>query len=55
MKICGARGQLLERIEGFYREACGSVRMQEELSDSFVIGVGMRQECVISPWLFNIF
>ena len=26
-----------------------------ELSESFPIGARVRQECVMSPWLFNIF
>ena len=29
--------------------------MDEEPSESFPTGVGVRQECVMLPWLFNIF
>ena len=29
--------------------------MYGELSESFTIGVGLKQGCVMSPWLFNIF
>ncbi len=29
--------------------------MDGELSDSFAIGVRVRQGCVMSLWLFNIF
>ncbi len=31
------------------------VKVDGELSDGFAIGVGVRQRCVMSLWLFNIF
>lgn len=40
-------------MKAFYKEAC--VRVEGELSESFALGVGVRQGCVMSPWLFNIF
>ncbi len=46
--IYGVGGQLLEEVN-----ACASV--DGELSDSFDIGVGLRQDCVMSPRPFNIF
>ena len=29
--------------------------MDKEQSESFPIRVGLKQGCVISPWLFNIY
>ncbi len=55
LKIYGVGGQLMEGIKAFYREANACVKVNGELSDSFATGVGVRQECVMSPWLFNIF
>ena len=31
------------------------MKVDGRLSESFPIGVGLRQGCVILPWLFNIF
>ncbi len=43
------------------RESSPSLRMQvplqvnRELSESFNVEVGVRQGCVMSPWLFSIY
>ncbi len=55
LKICGVGGQLIKGIKALYREANACVKVDGGLSDSFAVGVGVRQGCVISPWLFNIF
>ena len=55
LRIYGVGGQLLDGIKAFYREASACVRVDGELSESFDIGMGVRQGCVMSPWLFNVF
>ncbi len=55
LKIYGVEGQVMERIKAFHRVVKACVKADVELSDSFAIGVGVRQGCVMSPWLFNIF
>ena len=55
LKIYGVGGQLLNGIKAFYKEASACVRVNGEMSESFDIRVGVRQGCVMSPWLFNIF
>ncbi len=48
-------GQLLGGIRSFYENANACVRVNGELSESFSVEVGVRQGCVMSPWLFNIY
>ncbi len=55
MKICGVGGQLLKGIQAFYSEAKACVRVGGKYSERFVVEVGVRQGCVMSPWFFNIF
>ena len=37
---------------GGVRAASACVRVDGELSENFPIGVGLKQGCVMSPWLF---
>ncbi len=48
-------GQLLEGIRSFYESASAFVRVNGELSESFNVEVGVRQGCMMSPWLFSIY
>ena len=46
-------GLLWGVVKVFYREASVCVRVDGEVSETFSIGVGLRQGCVMSSWLFN--
>ncbi len=48
-------GHLLQGIRSFSENASVSVRVKGELSESFSVEVGVRQGCIMSPWLFNIY
>ncbi|MEL7177812.1 MAG: reverse transcriptase domain-containing protein [Pseudomonadota bacterium] len=55
LRIYGVGGQLLDGIKAFYKGANACVRIKGKLSDCFQIKRGVRQGCVMSPWLFNIY
>ncbi len=42
-------------MKAFYRDASACVKVKGEMGECFKIKAGLRQGCVMSPWLFNIF
>ena len=55
MGIYGLRGNLLCAVTSFYIESRACARVGDEESEWFAVELGLRQGCVMSPWLFNIF
>ncbi len=55
LRVYGMGGQLLEGVRSFYENASASVGVNGELSESFMVEVGVRQGCAMLPWLFNIY
>ncbi len=55
LKIYGVGGKLLSAINSFYEEESACFKSSGETSEHFEIKVGLRQGCVMSPWLFNIY
>ena len=51
----GVRGTLLRAIQSLYAQSESCVRVLGNKSDSFPVGVGLRQGCALSPILFVIF
>ena len=48
------RGRLLNGNKSFYENCRARVRVRRELTEWFKVGVGLRQGCVKSTWLFNV-
>ncbi len=48
-------GKLFSAIKSFYEKASTCVKISGATSERFEIKVGLRQGCLMSPWLFNIY
>ncbi len=46
---------MLVGVKAFYRDINACVNVKGEMGECFKIKAGLRQRCVMSPWLFNIF
>ena len=55
LRMYGINGNLLSAIQSLYEESEAMVRVCRKEGDWFSVKVGLRQGCVMSPWLFNIF
>jgi len=53
--MCGIGGKLLKAVKSFYECSESCVRVCQEESEWFEVKVGLRQGCVMSPWLFNLY
>lgn len=51
----GVGGKLLNGVKSFYVNSRACVRVGNCVSEWFDVRVGLRQGCVMSPWLFNVF
>ena len=55
LRIYGVGGRLLKAVRSMYADSKACVRVGDEMSDWFSVEVGLRQGCVMSPWLFNLY
>ena len=55
LRMYGINGNLLRAIQSLYAESEARVRVCREEGEWFGVKVGLRQGCVMSPWLFNLF
>ena len=55
LKLYGIGGKLLKAVKSFYAGSKACVRVGNDMSEWFQVKVGLRQGCVMSPWLFNLY
>ena len=48
-------GMLVNVIRSFYAESEACIKVCRKESEWYGVEVGLRQGCVIFPWLFNLF
>ncbi|XP_069947548.1 RNA-directed DNA polymerase from mobile element jockey isoform X1 [Cherax quadricarinatus] len=54
LQMYGIGGRLLKAVKSFYEDSEAQVRVCRKEGDYFPVKVGLRQGCVMPPWLFNI-
>ena len=55
LRVYGVGGKLLKAVQSFYVDSRACVRVGNDVSETFPVNVGLRQGCVMSPWLFNVY
>ena len=55
LRLYGVGGKLLNAVQSFYKDRRTCVRVGNDVSERFPVNVGLRQGCVMSPWLFNVY
>ncbi|MCP4337615.1 MAG: reverse transcriptase family protein, partial [Desulfobulbaceae bacterium] len=55
LRIYGVPGKLLRAVKSLYEGARAAVRVESEQSEFFELNVGLKQGCVMSPWLFSVY
>ena len=55
LRSYGIGGRLLRGVKSLYVGSKACVRVGNEVSEWFPVRVGLRQGCVMSPWLFNLY
>ena len=55
LRLYGIGGRLLRGVRSLYVGSKACVRVENEVSEWFPVRVGLRQRCVMSPWLFSLY
>ena len=55
LNVYGVGGKLLKAVQNFYADSRTCVWVGMYASEWFLVNVGLRQGCVMSPWLFNVY
>merc|ERR1712002_174354 len=55
LRMYRINGKFLAAVQSMYGTSEGCVRVCREEGEWFNVRGGLRQGCVMSPWLFNVF
>ena len=55
LRVYGVVEKLLKSVLSFYVDSRACVRVGNDVREWFPVNVGLRQGCVMSPWLFNVY
>ena len=55
VRVYGVAGKLLIVVKSFYLESWACVRVGNDVSEWFPFNFGLRQSCIMFPWLFNVY
>ena len=55
LRSYGIGGRLLQGVKNLYVGSKACVRVENEVSERFPVREGLRQGCVMLPWLFNLY
>ena len=55
LRVFGVGGKFWKPVQSFYEDSRACFRVGNDVSEWFPANVGLRQGCVMSPWLFNVY
>ena len=55
LRVYGVGGKLLKAVKSFYIVSRACVRVQNDVSEWLPVIVGLRQGCVMCPFLFMVY
>ena len=55
LRAYGVGGKLLKAVQSFYVDSRSCVRVGNDVSEWLPANVGLRQGCVMYPWLLNVY
>ena len=55
LRVYGVGGKLCKAVQSFYVDSRACVQVGMDVSEWIPVNVGLRQGCVMSPWLFNVY
>ena len=55
LRVYGVGGILLKAVQSVYVDSRECVQLGNDVSEWFPVNVGLRQDCVMPPWLCNVY